>query len=220
MVTRREAHRLRKPGVQRFRRRVRRSPGRNRQAAAHDELRRQRGSGVVARLVNHPLRARRSIRRRRLRPHPQPRRPNRPPDQQLRLVDVHTELAAGSLARHRGSVRFCSLRKRQVLRTRGRTGLDSMALTRACATYPPHAETGREALVRRRATTTVMANTMPVRASVRSATFVTVIAPSVGATAASNANSSSKTKAARTLSRRQSQIVETRNRAAKTAAAA
>src|SRR5438045_4805656 len=87
------------------------------------------------------------------------------------------------------------------------------------ATYR-HAETGREALVRRRVTTTVMASARPVRASVRSATFVTVIAFSVGATAASNANSSIKVRAARTLSRRQSQSVPLRKRAAKTAAAA
>ena len=65
-----------------------------------------------------------------------------------------------------------------------------------------------------------MASAMPVSASVKSATLVTVIAFSVGATAASNANSSIKATAARTLSRRQSQSVPPRNRAAKTAAAA
>src|SRR5437588_9804582 len=116
-------------------------------------------------------------------------------------------VAGGPLPVKEGST--SSLRKRQVLRTRRPTGLDSMTLTRvgsgvnarhACATHR-HAETGREALVRRRVTTTVMASAMPVRASVRSATFVTVIALSVGATAASNAKSSIKESAARTLSR-------------------
>src|SRR2546423_14123696 len=84
----------------------------------------------------------------------------------------------------------------------------------------PHTETCREVFVRRRVTTTVMASAVPARASVRSATFVTVSALSVGATAASNANSSIKARAARTLSRRQSQSVPLRNKAAKTAAAA
>src|SRR2546430_14889875 len=127
-----------------------------------------------------------------------------------------------------GGGRFPRSARRQVLRTRRPTGLDSVTLTRAgsgvngrhaCATHR-HAETGREALVRRRVTTTVMASAMPVSASVKSATLVTVIALSVGATAASNANSSIKARAARTLSRRQSQSVLLRNRAAKTAAAA
>lgn len=56
-------------------------------------------------------------------------------------------------------------------------------------------------------------------ASVRSATLVTIIAFSVGAAAASKANSRIRATAARTLSRRQNQSVQPRKRAAKTAAA-
>src|SRR5438046_1269651 len=78
----------------------------------------------------------------------------------------------------------------------------------------------REGRVRRRVTNTAMPTAIPVRASVKSVTFVTAIAFSVGATAASNANSSVNAAAARTLSRRQNQNVLPRNRAANTAAAA
>src|SRR5436190_16193179 len=82
------------------------------------------------------------------------------------------------------------------------------------------AATGRAPRVRRRATTTVVARATPVSARAKSATFVTVIAFSVGATAASNANKSISATAARTLWRRQYQSVPARNRTANTAAAA
>jgi hypothetical protein len=65
-----------------------------------------------------------------------------------------------------------------------------------------------------------MAKRSPARASVKSATLVTVIARSVGATTPSNANKVASTAAARRLLRRQNQSVLPRKRAAKTAAAA
>jgi ABC-type transporter MlaC component len=61
---------------------------------------------------------------------------------------------------------------------------------------------------------------VPASASLKSATFVTVIAFSVGATAPSNANRAASAAVARMLSRRQNQRVQQAKRAAKTAAAA
>src|SRR3989442_14431344 len=76
-------------------------------------------------------------------------------------------------------------------------------------------------LARRRPMMTAAARTMPAIPSVKSATCVrTITFFSVGATAASNANSTNSAAAARTLSRRQNHNVEPRNMAAKAAAAA
>src|SRR5579862_7466772 len=77
-----------------------------------------------------------------------------------------------------------------------------------------------ERLPCREAIRTARPQATPRSASVRSAAFVTVMAFSDGATAASNANRTISDATARTLSRRQNQSVQPRKRPAKTAATA
>jgi len=78
----------------------------------------------------------------------------------------------------------------------------------------------RAVFVRYFVASSVIVRSAPASAIVKSATFVTVITRSVGATAPSNAKSIPRATAARTLLRRWNQRVVLRKRAAKIAAAA